>query len=72
MSYHQYMKGKQFIKSLKRYGVEIIENPGKGGHCLAKYKGKQATVPVHGDTDFSPFFLKKICKQLDINPDDIV
>jgi predicted RNA binding protein YcfA (HicA-like mRNA interferase family) len=39
---------------------------------LAKYRGKQATVPVHGDADIGPVFIKKLCKQLDIDPEDIL
>jgi mRNA interferase HicA len=66
------MKGKQFIKRLKQYGVEIIEKRGKGGHVLAKFGGKQTTIPVHGDADFDPAFLKHILKQLGIDPEDIL
>jgi mRNA interferase HicA len=60
------MKGKQLIKQLRRHGVEVIGKRGKGGHVLAKFGGKQTTIPVHGDTDFDPMFLQKICKQLGI------
>ncbi len=60
------MKSKQFIQKLRRMGVEIIEGRGKGGHVLAKYEGKQTTIPIHGDVDLGKVFLKKICKQLGI------
>lgn len=66
------MKVKQFIQKLRRSRVEIIEGRGKGGHVLAKYKGKQTTIPIHGDSDISNIFLKKICKQLGLNFDEIV
>jgi len=66
------MKGKQFIQKLRKIGVEIIEGRGKGGHCLVKYKGKQTTIPVHGDADMGNIFLKKICKQLGLNFKDIL
>jgi len=66
------MKVKQFIQKLRRAGVEIIEGRGKGGHILAKYKGKQTTIPVHGDADIGNIFLKKICKQLGIAFDEIL
>jgi len=61
------MKAKQFIQKLRRIGVEIIEGRGKGGHVLAKYRGKQATIPIHGNTDMGNILLKKICKQLEID-----
>lgn len=65
------MKVKQFIQRLRKMGVEIIEGRGKGGHVLAKYKGKQTTIPIHGDADMANFFLKKICKQLGLEFEDI-
>lgn len=66
------MKVKQFIQKLRRLDVEIVEGRGKGGHVLAKYKGKQTTIPVHGDADMGNIFLKKICKQLGIKFEDIL
>ena len=66
------MKVKQFIKKLRQAGVNIIEGRGKGGHVLAKYNGKQTTIPIHGDADVGNIFLKKICKQLGIALDEIV
>lgn len=66
------MKSRQLIRKLKKIGVEFTKSRGKGGHQLAKYKGKQATVPVHGDADIGPIFIKKLCKQLGIDPQDIL
>lgn len=61
-----YMKVKQFIKKLRQVGVEIIGGRGKGGHILARYKGKHAAIPMHGDADMEKIFISKICKQLGI------
>jgi mRNA interferase HicA len=66
------MKSKQLIRKLKKIGVEFTKGRGKGGHQLARYKGKQTTIPVHGDSDLGPNFIKMICKQLGINPDKIL
>ena len=66
------MKSRQLIRKLKKIGVEFTKIRGKGGHQLAKYKGKYATVPVHGDADIGPIFIKKLCKQLGIDPQDIL
>lgn len=65
------MKSKQLIRKLKKIGVEFTKGRGKGGHQLARYKGKQTTIPVHGDSDLGPNFIKMMCKQLGINPDKI-
>lgn len=66
------MKGKQFIRRLRKAGAQIDEKRGRGGHCLAKHQGRWTTIPVHGDCDLSPDFLKKICKQLGLDPKDIL
>jgi len=66
------MKSRQLIRKLKQLGVEFAKGRGKGGHQLAKFRGKQTTVPIHGDADVGPIFIKKLCKQLGIDPDDIL
>jgi predicted RNA binding protein YcfA (HicA-like mRNA interferase family) len=66
------MKVKQFIRQLRRAGVEVVEGRGKGGHVLAKYKDKQTTIPIHGNADIGNIFLKKICKQLGIVLEEIL
>ncbi len=56
MPYDRDMKGRHFIT--KR---------GKGGHVRVTYRGRATVVPVHGDTDLAPEFLRRICKQLGID-----
>lgn len=66
------MKGKQLVQRLRRLGVEIIPDRGKGGHSLALYQGRRSTIAVHGDRDLSPQFIKTICKQLGLDSKDIL
>jgi predicted RNA binding protein YcfA (HicA-like mRNA interferase family) len=61
------MKGRQLIRRLKAAGVEIIESRGKGGHVIARYRGRQTTVPVHGSRDIGPDFIRDLCKQLGLD-----
>lgn len=61
------MKSRQLIRRLKAAGVEIIKSRGKGGHVVARYRGRQTTVPVHGSRDLGPDFIREICKQLEID-----
>ena len=61
------MKAKEFIRKLKKHGVEIEPKRGKGGHILARFEGKKTTIPIHGSKDVDPTFLKKICKQLGVS-----
>jgi mRNA interferase HicA len=62
------MKGRQLIRRLRAAGVEIIESRGKGGHIVARYRGRQTTVPTHGSRDLGPDFVREICKQLGLDP----
>jgi len=71
MSYHENVKGKQFVKKLRKRGVEIIEGRGKGGHVLAKYQGRISTIKTHGDKDLSRTYMKVVCKQLGIELSDL-
>jgi mRNA interferase HicA len=66
------MKGRQLIRRLKAAGVEIEERRGKGGHYYARYRGRQTAIPVHGDTDLGPAFIRRICKQLGLDPNEIL
>ena len=72
MSYHSSMKAREFLKRLKRTGAKVQPNRGKGGHVLVEYQNRQTTVPVHGDKDLSPEFLKTICKQLGLDSRTII
>jgi mRNA interferase HicA len=65
------MKAKEFIKRLKRAGVEIIEG-GKGSHVRLFYNNRKTTIPFHGSKDVDPVFLKEICKQLGLDPKEIL
>jgi mRNA interferase HicA len=62
------MKGRQLIRRLEAAGVEIVRSRGKGGHVIARYQGHQTTVPVHGDRDLGPNFIRDLCKQLGLDP----
>lgn len=66
------MKGKEFIRRLKAYGVVITPGRGKGGHVRASFGEAWTTIPTHGSNDIDPQFLKRICKQLNINPESIL
>lgn len=68
MSYFIHVKAKQFIQKLQRPDAEIIKGRGKGGHYLVKYKGRQTTVPVHGDADMSPVFIRKFVNNWTLTP----
>jgi predicted RNA binding protein YcfA (HicA-like mRNA interferase family) len=66
------VKGKEFLRRLKAAGVVIMKGRGKGGHVRAGYGEAWSTIPMHGDADIDPQFLKRICKQLGIDPAKIL
>ena len=72
LSYNKHVKGRELIRKLRRAGVEVIERRGRGGHYLARTRDRQATVPMHGDRDLGPDFIKKLCKELGIDPSQIL
>ncbi len=66
------MKGKEFLRRLRRHGVSIIEGRGKGGHVWAIHQARRTTVPIHGNRDMDPDFLKDICRQFGLDPKDVL
>jgi predicted RNA binding protein YcfA (HicA-like mRNA interferase family) len=66
------MKAREFLRRLRRVGAEIVAKRGKGSHVLVRYKGRFSTVPLHGGMDLDPGFLKEVCKQLGVEPQDIL
>jgi mRNA interferase HicA len=66
------MKAREFLRRLRRTGAEIVAKRGKGSHVLVRYKGRSSTVPLHGGLDLDPDFLKEVCKQLGLEPKEIL
>ena len=52
---------------MKRAGVEIESRAGGTGHLLARYQGKKAPIPMHGDRDLGPIFVRMLCKELGLD-----
>ena len=46
-----------------------VAKRGQGGHYLLTYRGRQTTLPMYGDTDLGPIFIKKICRRLGLDPE---
>ena len=65
------MQGKQLIETLRALSVEIETGRGKGGHVQARFDDKKAVIKTHGAKDFSNNYVKLVCKQLGINPEDL-
>lgn len=66
------MKAMEFLRYLLRAGAEIVAKRGKGSQVLVRYKGRSSTVPVHGGLDLDPDFLREVCKQLRLKPQEVL
>jgi mRNA interferase HicA len=66
------MKAREFLRRLQRVGAEVVAKRGKGSHVLVRYKGCSSTVPVHGGLDLDPVFLREVCKQLGLKPQEVL
>lgn len=65
------MKCRELLRRLAALGVTVEPARGKGGHYLLRRGGSKAPLPVHGDTDIGPVFIKMLCKQLGIDPKEL-
>jgi mRNA interferase HicA len=62
------VKGKELVRRPRRAGVEVTGRPGGTGHLIARYQGRKAPVPMHGDRDRGPDYVKMLCKELGLDP----
>ena len=66
------MKVRQFLRKLSAAGCSIDESRGKGGHMVVRYKGRWTTVPHHGSSDLTPTFMRLVCKQIGLDPKEVL
>ena len=65
------MKTEQLFKRLKAAGVEIDTRKGTSHRKLA-YQGKTSTMTYHPGADVPPLTIKKLCKQLGLDPKEVL
>ena len=44
---------------------------GKGGHVHVGYEGRRSIVKTHGSRDLDNRYIKLVCGQLGIDPEDL-
>jgi predicted RNA binding protein YcfA (HicA-like mRNA interferase family) len=66
------MKPREFLRKLRKAGVTVIKDKGKGSHVRLVLMGKKTTLPWHGDRDLGPKLMREICKQLGLDLEDIL
>ena len=65
------MKTKQLLKRLKKAGVEVTTRKGTS-HLKLTYKGRESTFAYHGGRDVPPTLIKTLCKQLGLDPTQVL
>ncbi len=65
------MKTKELIRKLRKAGVSIIDRRGRGSHVLAIFGDRQATIPYHS-ADLGTIFCRELCKQLGLDPKEVL
>ena len=63
-------KPRVLANAIKRIGGEV--KPGKGGHKIAIYHGRKASIPFHGGGfEISDRLVDKILKDLSLSRKDV-
>ena len=44
---------------------------GKGGHVYVRHRGRKSIVKMHGSKDLDNSYVKLVCGQLGIDPEDL-
>lgn len=44
---------------------------GKGGHVYVRYAGRKSVVKMHGSKDLDNRYVKLVCGQLGIDPEEL-
>lgn len=65
------LRPREVIARLERLG--FIEVRQRGSHKQFRHAdGRVTTVPVHGSRDLAPSLLRKICRDINMSPEDFV
>jgi predicted RNA binding protein YcfA (HicA-like mRNA interferase family) len=65
------LKAEQVITALERTGFQVVRQ--RGSHlCLRHEDGRVVTVPAHKGQDIGRGLLRKILRDADLNPEDLL
>jgi len=65
------VKPRELIKALERMGFVLLRKS-KGSHVQFQHAdGRRTTVPVHRGTDIGPGLLRKILRDIEIEPAEL-
>ena len=62
---------RELIRALERMGFRLLRKS-KGSHCQYEHAdGRRTTVPVHKGRDIGPGLLRKILRDIELDPDQL-
>ena len=65
------LKPRELIRALERMGFRLLRKS-KGAHWqFAHPDGRRTTVPVHKRRDIGPGPLRKVLRDIELDPDDL-
>ncbi|HEY3244415.1 MAG TPA: type II toxin-antitoxin system HicA family toxin [Phycisphaerae bacterium] len=65
------LTARELVRALERMGFALIRKS-KGSHWQFEHKdGRRTTMPMHKGTNVGPGLLRKILRDIDVNPDDL-
>jgi predicted RNA binding protein YcfA (HicA-like mRNA interferase family) len=65
------LKPRELIRALTRMGFRLLRKS-KGSHWQFEHPdGRRTTVPIHRGRDIGPGLLRKILRDIRIDPDDL-
>ena len=65
------VKSKQFIQRLRAAGAQVVKPESGGSHYMAYLNGRKAPV-MHHSADLSNDYCKRVCKQLGLEPKEVL
>jgi predicted RNA binding protein YcfA (HicA-like mRNA interferase family) len=65
------LKPRELIRALEKMGFRLLRKSG-GSHVQYEHPdGRRVTIPVHKGRDIGPGLLRKILRDLEIDPEDL-
>lgn len=65
------LKPRDLIRALERMGFQLLRKS-KGSHWQFEHPdGRRTTVPMHTGRDIGPGLLRKILRDIEVDPDEL-
>ncbi len=66
------LKSREVIRALERLGFRLVRQSPGSHKQFAHADGRQTTVPVHKGRDIGPGLLRKILRDIEVDPEQFL